>query len=60
VKSRVTLVALLFFAATPAGLGQWVQTGGPEGGYINALAEDDSFPGLQQTMQNEENIGSKT
>jgi hypothetical protein len=42
-KSSVALLALLVFAVTPAGLAQWLQTGGPEGGYITALAEDDSF-----------------
>ena len=31
------------FAVPDRSLAQWVQTGGPLGGYINSIAEDDSF-----------------
>jgi hypothetical protein len=42
-RVRVIFLPLLLFAATSNGSAQWVQTGGPEGGYIWYLAEDDLF-----------------
>lgn len=40
--TAMALAVLILVSASP-GSAQWVQTGGPVGGYVNALAEDDSF-----------------
>jgi hypothetical protein len=42
-KTHLCLVAFLLLSLTPKAEAQWIQTSGPEGGYVSALAQDDSY-----------------
>jgi len=42
-KSHLISLVFLCLVVTPSGMSQWVQTSGPEGGYVGHLAEDDAY-----------------